>query len=158
MISSLASTEDNVTADVALADEDWSADLYLFGSLIPTDEMYITILGLMLMLAVPTSDQLATTWSHHFKMLNTAFTCRPLHPNIVFKWEYMIKILAHFPRYLVLQDRFAELRMDFKYKGEDIGYAILSRSVLQPPANISNSYNYENVVIKLSNLRISAKP
>lgn len=127
-----------MTADVALADEDWSADLYLFGSLIPTDEMYITILGLMLMLAVPTSDQLATTWSYHFKMLKTAFTCRPLQPSRFFKWEYMIKILADLPRYLILQDRFAELRMEFKYEGKAIGYAMISRNVLlQPPANIS---------------------
>lgn len=132
----------DTTTDNVLSNGPWTVNLRFFSSIIPMDDIFTTILGVMSMPAVPPSDQVATIWSYHFRMLNTAYLCEPKRPNIFLKWENMIKALADVPRAMVRKQLFSEMHMDFVYEGRDVGSATLMRMVLgsgslQLPAKVS---------------------
>lgn len=106
------------------------------------DDIFTTILGIMSMPAVPPSDQVATLWSYHFRMLNTAYPCEPKRPNILLKWDNMIKALANVPRAMVRKQLFSEMHIHSVYESRDVDSTtlrsiVLGAGSLQLPANVS---------------------
>ncbi len=65
-------TEDGPSAN-ALLDGPRTVSLSFFGSIIIMEDISITIMGVMSMLAMPPSDQVATLSSYDFQVLNTAY-------------------------------------------------------------------------------------